>query len=52
MFYGLVGLINCKKKIGDERPNMFEKEAEEYKRLHTHYEVAKRENGAEYVKKR
>lgn len=29
---------------------MFEKEAEEYERLHTHYEVAKRENGAEYAK--
>ena len=30
---------------------MFEKEAEEYKLLHTHYEVAKRENGAEYAKR-
>ena len=29
---------------------MFEKKAEEYKLLHTHYEVAKRENGAEYAK--
>ena len=29
---------------------MFEKEAEEYKLLHTHYEVAKRENGVEYAK--
>lgn len=30
---------------------MFEKKAEEYKLLHTHYEVAKRENGAEYAKR-
>lgn len=30
---------------------MFEKEAEEYKLLHTHYEVAKRENDAEYAKR-
>lgn len=29
---------------------MFEEEAEEYKLLHTHYEVAKREDGAEYAK--
>lgn len=29
---------------------MFEKEAEEYKLSHSHYEVAKRENGAEYAK--
>lgn len=29
---------------------MFEKEAEEYKLLHTHYEVAKREDGSEYAK--
>lgn len=29
---------------------MFEKEAEEYKLLHTHYEVAKREGGSEYAK--
>ena len=29
---------------------MFEKEAEEYKLSHSYYEVAKRENGAEYAK--
>ena len=29
---------------------MFEKEAGEYKLSHTHYEAAKRENGAEYAK--
>jgi len=29
---------------------MFEKEAEEYKLLHTHYEAAKRNDGSEYAK--
>lgn len=29
---------------------MFEKEAEEFKRLHTYYEVAKREDGSDYAK--